>query len=1800
MAQTVKLKRTSVAGRNPTTSNIEVGELAFNSNDKSLFIRGDSSAIVTLHDESTLHINNTNNRVGIGTTSPSTALHMSAADGSAELILARTGSEASLWGLKPYNSHFYIRENGTDRVTILSGGAVGIGTTSPDRQLEVEGQAVLRLNATGSYTDPGIDFNVGSSNEMQIRYRGNPDKLQIYSYGTTSNVVTVQKSNGYVGIGTESPSGTLHVVGSNAIIDTADGSGLTINRPGNSAHIHLFPAYSSVPTIMGQGAGGLHLGYNSSTAGIRINTSNNVGIGTTSPTELLHVKGTNGAIAIDGNGSSNTASIKFINDNERSRITSAYDTGGGGRLTFHTDTTGGSLVERLRIDNAGNVGIGVTSPSNKLDVAGDIKSTTNIISDIFKGATHGSHSFLDFDDDNPADGQSNSVTLASVSSMNFLLDTNNNSDNDFSWVNGNQVPSSGTKLMALNQEGHLTLVHTSAKLGVGVAAPSTKLHVKDATDPTIRVEDTDSGMLVGLQSNGSTGFVGTTTNSHFAIRSNNTERIKVLNTGAVSFNGAYTFPTADGSNGQVLKTDGSGNLTFQNDSGGGGASTSISDADSDTKIQVEESSDEDIIRFDSGGEEVAKMQYRNNEVFLDLRRRGVNAYANLSFSGLGLNTNTPAGYHPLVVQVGGTEKFRVASDGNATFANNLTVTGNLTVNGTQTTLNTATLDVEDLNITVAKGAADAAAANGAGLTVDGASANITYTSSTDEWDFNKSIDINGGSGTGLKIHSGGAIVGAKSGGDTQLMYWGGSVVYYGRSTFGGTVTGHEFRIGGTTKLNVNSSGNTIASGKVGIGTSAPASALDVKYDQGNLLNLYRPNSSTSAASLLDFSFNTANGTEAVYARIRADVEVNTNSGQGGDLTFHTANSGSVAEKMRITQEGNVGIGVTDPTSKLDIRGSGDVDIMSKIINTGQTTNGRKTEFLFGKDNGANLSGVLKYVYNSTQASRRIDLVHYGTSNGLSILDGGNVGVGTTTPAALFNANSSSTIGWSNLANAHILAGTTTGGIGIDTNEIAVKGDHVYFGTIDAKDIVFRTNGANHRMRILSAGQIAINADSARTTGGTAQVTIAGSSSLINMGPSNSDNMYIRRMGAGLFQMQTYNNNNTGHIELEPYGGNVGIGTAGTSPAAKLHLVNDATTDALLLESTEASSSAAPVLAFKRNSSSVANADYLGQLKFKGENDANQEVVYAKITAKILDDTDGTEDGLIEFANKKAGSNEITARLRSDSLQLLNDTSLALKSDGAQIQLGNDNDMQIYHNGSAGEINNGTGDFTIDSVGDIILDADGGDVILKDNGTQYAKLTNFLGGLAITSGGTNALIIGGTDGSMIMGGNVSLGDNKNLDIGNSSDLLLYHDATDSYILNATGSLEIRNTADDGDINFRSDNGSGGLTTYFALDGGDVVNRFYKDAYFTDNVKAKFGSSSDLQIYHDGSNSFIKNNTNDLYLDTASGSIHFTKNGTSEVMASFTTDGAVTLRYDNVTKLATKSDGVDITGELDADSLAISGNAVISGNLTVNGTSTTLNVATLDVEDKNITLNKGSGDTSGSANGAGITIQDAVNSSEDATILWNSTDDDFDFSHGITLPDDKKLQLGANNDLKIYHDPNNSFILHNNTSGYFKIGAGTNSLFLHGNRVDLRSETGNETMLQAFHNGAVKLYYDTALKLETTSTGVEVNETYNVASTNTTTSATTQATIDTFTATAFRSCRYTVQVTNSTDSTYHTTELLLVHDGTTPGITEFGSIFTGAAAEATFDADISSGSVRLRATPASTDSMTFKVVRHAITT
>ena len=120
-------------------------------------------------------------------------------------------------------------------------------------------------------------------------------------------------------------------------------------------------------------------------------------------------------------------------------------------------------------------------------------------------------------------------------------------------------------------------------------------------------------------------------------------------------------------------------------------------------------------------------------------------------------------------------------------------------------------------------------------------------------------------------------------------------------------------------------------------------------------------------------------------------------------------------------------------------------------------------------------------------------------------------------------------------------------------------------------------------------------------------------------------------------------------------------------------VTNTSTDAIMSFTTTEDSSSVAVIDLKRNSSSPADADYIGQLKFKGENDADQEVVYAKLSGKISDVTDGTEDGLIEIALRHGGSNRIVARFTGNELKLLNGSGIDVASGGTI-----DGELGFYH------------------------------------------------------------------------------------------------------------------------------------------------------------------------------------------------------------------------------------------------------------------------------------------------------------------------------------------------------------------------------------------------------------------------------------------------------------------------------------------------------------------------------------------
>jgi hypothetical protein len=115
-----------------------------------------------------------------------------------------------------------------------------------------------------------------------------------------------------------------------------------------------------------------------------------------------------------------------------------------------------------------------------------------------------------------------------------------------------------------------------------------------------------------------------------------------------------------------------------------------------------------------------------------------------------------------------------------------------------------------------------------------------------------------------------------------------------------------------------------------------------------------------------------------------------------------------------------------------------------------------------------------------------------------------------------------------------------------------------------------TIGATEKMRLNSSGGLIIGTTTQYTTGGSAALTVydagAGSSPSIAVGASSSDEMYVRRLSAGNYQLQSVQSGgNAGSIQLQPYGGSVGIGT--TSPGYTLQVAGSfaATTKSFVIE-----------------------------------------------------------------------------------------------------------------------------------------------------------------------------------------------------------------------------------------------------------------------------------------------------------------------------------------------------------------------------------------------------------------------------------------------------------------------------------------------------------------------------------------------------------------------------------------------------------------------------------------------------------
>ena len=161
---------------------------------------------------------------------------------------------------------------------------------------------------------------------------------------------------------------------------------------------------------------------------------------------------------------------------------------------------------------------------------------------------------------------------------------------------------------------------------------------------------------------------------------------------------------------------------------------------------------------------------------------------------------------------------------------------------------------------------------------------------------------------------------------------------------------------------------------------------------------------------------------------------------------------------------------------------------------------------------------------------------------------------------------------------------------------------------------------------------------------------------------------------------------------------------------------------------------------------------------------------------------------------------------------------------------------------------------------------------------------------------------------------------------------------------------------------------------------------------DNDKIKIGAGGDLEIYHDGSNSYIANSTGNIYIADTNGAVHIQAKLNEESIVA-TADGAVTLYHDNSAKLATASGGVTVTGTLTPSGVVTANAGVVVDNITIDGsTITSSSDITLDAVG-DIILDA-DGDDIKIAEG-GTVVMEIKHESSSIDFSLNTGDEDFKF-------------------------------------------------------------------------------------------------------------------------------------------------------------------------------------------------------------
>ena len=295
------------------------------------------------------------------------------------------------------------------------------------------------------------------------------------------------------------------------------------------------------------------------------------------------------------------------------------------------------------------------------------------------------------------------------------------------------------------------------------------------------------------------------------------------------------------------------------------------------------------------------------------------------------------------------------------------------------------------------------------------------------------------------------------------------------------------------------------------------------------------------------------------------------------------------------------------------------------------------------------------------------------------------------------------------------------------------------------------------------------------------------------------------------------------------------------------------------------------------------------------------------------------------------------------------------------------------------------------------------------------------------------------------------------------------STGDFVIGRNADLDVQRgfaVANNGDVSFYEDTGTTAQMVWDAS--ADALT-------FGDNVQATFGGGSDLRIFHDGSNSVIRDTgTGDLYLQ-ASNSIYLTGQTTGENLAHFTENGAVTLFHNNAQKFATTSTGIDVTGTVTADGLTVDG-------------ASQFNTGAAGIAEFYHSSGYGGVKVTGAAAASDATIylsNDKSGTPHDIyTIVGKGSDDSLQFwSGGNPGSGTKRFSAASNGDISFYEDTGTTAKLFWDASAE-SLGIGTATpTFSTGGGIEVSHASSANLRLNSDLGGAAEIRHGTALAIET---------------------------------------------------------------------------------------------------------------------